>query len=209
MNRLIIALAALATVACTEQAQPTQPDTNAVVDAIMSRRSIRAYTDQPVEREKLQKIADCGINAPSALNQQPWQIRIVTDKAFIDSTSANFAAANPERTQHLLSTEKQHKNMYRNATALICVAGPADGSGDLDLGLLGQNMMLAAHSMGLGTCCLGTGVAILANTEANAPFLQKLNFPSDYKLTYVLAVGYPDETPEQKPRDTTKIKFID
>ena len=50
---------------------------NAVVEAIMSRRSIRKYKDQPVEREKLETIVNCGINAPSGMNRQPWQVRVV------------------------------------------------------------------------------------------------------------------------------------
>lgn len=50
-----------------------QDQKNVVIETIMARRSVRKYTDQPVEREKLQQIVECGINAPSGMNKQPWE----------------------------------------------------------------------------------------------------------------------------------------
>lgn len=50
---------------------------NLVIETIMARRSVRMYKDMPVERCKLQKIVECGINAPSGMNKQPWQVRVV------------------------------------------------------------------------------------------------------------------------------------
>lgn len=98
--------------------------------------------------------------------------------------------------------------MFRNAPNLICVCTPANGDGDLDAGLLGENMMLAAQSMGLGTCCLGGPVRFL-NSNAKAKFfLERLNIPADYRLNYIIAIGYPDEQPDAKPRDASKVKYI-
>ena len=66
---------------------------NAVVEAIMSRRSIRKYTDQPVEREKLETIVNCGINAPSGMNRQPWQVRVVDNADYINGITEVFKKA--------------------------------------------------------------------------------------------------------------------
>ena len=96
--------------------------------------------------------------------------------------------------------------MFRNAPNLICVA-TAQG-GNLDCGLLGENMMLAAQSMGLGTCCLGGPVRFLKENEDAKFFIEKLGFSEGYDLIYILAIGYPDETPAAKPRDESKVKFI-
>lgn len=63
---------------------------NAVVEAIMSRRSIRKYKDQPVEREKLETIVNCGINAPSGMNRQPWQVRVVDNADYINGITEVF-----------------------------------------------------------------------------------------------------------------------
>ena len=97
--------------------------------------------------------------------------------------------------------------MYRNAPNIIVVATPK-GAGQLDAGLLGENMMLAAQSLGLGTCCLGGPVRFLQTSEACKPYLAQLNLPDGYEICYILAVGYPDETPEAKPRDESKVEYI-
>ena len=176
---------------------------NPVLSAIMSRRSIRKYLDKPVEHEKLEVIVRAGINAPSGMNRQPWIVRVVEDQKLIADVNEVFKKANPEQ----VSRDKDFKNMFRNAPNLICVCTPANG-GDLDAGLLGENMMLAAQSMGLGTCCLGGPVRFL-NTNADAKFfLERLDIPEGYKLNYILAIGYPDEQPEAKPRDASRVKFI-
>ena len=69
-------------------------------------------------------------------------------------------------------------------------------------------MMLAAQSMGLGTCCLGGPVRFL-NSNADAKFfLDLLDIPEGYKLNYIHDIGYPDENPDAKPRDASKVKYI-
>jgi nitroreductase len=177
---------------------------NPVVANIMQRRSIRRYKDQPVEHEKLQTLVRCGINAPSGLNRQPWLLRVVEDQNLIGRVNDVFVKANPEQVKR----EPGFKNMFRNAPNIICVFTPTDGSGQLDAGLLTENILLAAQSMGLGTCCLGGPVRFL-NTNPDARFfLEQMEVPSDYQLTLVIAVGYPDEQPEARPRDESKVKFI-
>ena len=75
--------------------------------------------------------------------------------------------------------------------------------------MLGQNIMLAAQSIGLGTCCLGGIVRFIQSDPKTEIFREALGIPIDYKINYILAVGYPDETPEAKPRDSSKVMFID
>ncbi|MBR2150143.1 MAG: nitroreductase family protein [Prevotella sp.] len=163
-------------------------ETNPVLSTIMARRSVRKYLDKPVEHEKLEIIVRAGINAPSGMNRQPWVVRVVEDQKLIADVN------------------KVCRGLY-NAPNLICVCTPVNG-GDLDAGLLGENMMLAAQSLGLGTCCLGGPVRFL-NTNADAKFfLDRLDIPEGFKLNYILAIGYPDEQPKAKPRDASKVKFI-
>ena len=181
-----------------------QLEVNPVLSNIMARRSIRKYLDKPVEHEKLEVIVKCGINAPSGMNRQPWIVRVVEDQKLIADVTEVFKQENPEQ----VARDKDFKNMFRNAPNLICVCTPANGGGELDAGLLGENMMLAAHSMGLGTCCLGGPVRFLLSNEKCMFFLDRLDIPSDYKLNYILAIGYPDEQPEPKTRDASKVKYI-
>ena len=168
-----------------------QMEVNPVLSNMMARRSIRKYLDKPVEHAKLEAVVTCGINAPSGMNRQPWIIRVVEDQKLI--ADVNQAAG---------------RSQFYGATALICVCTPANGGGELDAGLLGENMMLAAQAMGLGTCCLGGPVRFLLSNEKCKFFLDRLDIPADYKLNYILAIGYPDEQPDAKPRDTSKVKYI-
>ena len=179
-------------------------EVNPVLSSIMARRSIRKYLDKPVEHEKLEVIVRAGINAPSGVNRQPWIVRVVEDQKLIADVTEVYKQENAEQVKR----DKGFKNMFRNAPNIICVCTPANGGGELDAGLLGENIMLAAQSMGLGTCCLGGPVRFLLSNEKCKFFLDRLDIPTDYKLNYIIAIGYPDEHPNAKPRDASKVKFI-
>ena len=181
-----------------------QMELNPVLSTIMARRSVRKYLDTPVEHEKLEMIVRAGINAPSGMNRQPWVVRVVENQELIAKVTEVYKQENAEQVKR----DKDFKNMFRNAPNLICVCTPAAGGGELDAGLLGENVMLAAQSMGLGTCCLGGPVRFLLANEKAKFFLDSLDIPDDYKLNYIIAIGYPDEQPEAKPRDAAKVKYI-
>ena len=163
-----------------------QMEVNPVLLNIMSRRSVRKYLDKSVEHKKLETVALAGINAPSAMNRQNWAIRIIEDQKLMADV----------------------KDMCRNAPNLICVCAPTDGRFDLDAGLLGENMMLAAQSLGLGTCIQTGPIRFLTTDEKAKAFRDSLDIPEGYKLLFVISIGYPDEQPEAKPRDASKIEFI-
>ena len=163
-----------------------QMEVNPVLRNIMSRRSVRKYLDKSVEHKKLETVALAGINAPSAMNRQNWAIRIIEDQKLMADV----------------------KDMCRNAPNLICVCAPTDGRFDLDAGLLGENMMLAAQSLGLGTCIQTGPIRFLTTDEKAKAFRDSLDIPEGYKLLFVISIGYPDEQPEAKPRDASKIEFI-
>ena len=212
MQRRIMSLMAMVCV-LTLSAQSSYE--NEVINNIMARRSIRKYLDKPVEHEKLEVIVKCGINAPSGMNRQPWIVRVVEDQKLIADVTEVYKQENAEMVKGYGSAssarewrDKDFKNMFRNAPNLICVCTPVNGGGELDAGLLGENMMLAAQSLGLGTCCLGGPVRFLLSNEKCKFFLDRLDIPEDYKLNYIIAIGYPDEQPEAKPRDASKVKFI-
>ena len=163
-----------------------QMEVSAVLSNIMARRSIRKYLDKPVEHEKLEAVALAGINAPSAMNRQNWAVRIIEDQKLMADV----------------------KGQTRNAPNLICVCAPADGRFDLDAGLLGENMMLAAQTLGLGTCIQTGPIRFLTTDEKAKAFRGSLDIPEGYKLLFVISIGYPDEQPDAKPRDASKVKYI-
>jgi len=202
MKNIICCLMAVVSVLTVSAQTETSVD-NEVVKAIMERRSIRQYLDKPVEHAKLEAVVRCGINAPSGMNRQPWLVRVVEDQQLIAAVNEVYKQENPR-----VKEDKSFKNMFRNAPNLICVCTPAQGGGELDAGLLGENIMLAAQSMGLGTCCLGGPVRFLLSNEKARFFIERLDIPADYRLNYIIAIGYPDEQPAAKPRDASKVKYI-
>jgi len=208
MKEIIISLASIICIltGCCNQKQEVKD--NPVIDAIMERRSVRYYTDTPVEREKLQKIARCGINAPNAMNRQDWEVRIVDDQAFFDGATQIMKDAMPFFVK---TDDPKFRNGFRNASAAFFLACPDDEEGMLlqNIGLMSENICLAAYSMGLGTCVMFGPVMFLNTNEAAKPYLDKLGFSEGYKLRTVIAVGYPDESPEAKPRDEGKVKFVE
>lgn len=179
-----------------------------VLKMIMERRSVRKYLDKPVEHEKLEKIVECGLNAPNGMNKQLWAVRVVEDRNFVTEVTEIFKKEQPET----VANDPSFKTMFRNAYTVIAVAtrgGEAKNDGDLiSAGMLGENMILAAQALGLGTCTLGGPVNFLKTSEAAKPYLDRLALPEGYDLTYMIAVGYPDETPEYPGRDLSKVEYL-
>ena len=85
---------------------------------------------------------------------------------------------------------------------------PSYDMSPIDCGLLGENMILSAWSMGIGSCCLGGPVRFMKSPEA-AEYLKRLGFSEGYELLYCIGFGYPAESPAAKDRDASKIQFVD
>lgn len=192
------------TKAGTEEAVQSVQVENSVVETIMTRRSIRQYKPQAVEREKMQTIVECGINAPNAMNRQAWEVRVVDNADYINGVTELYKKANPKAAE-----DPTFKNMFRNAPTVVFIGRDTQSeSSPFDCGLLAENMMISAWSMGIGSCCLGTPARFMRSPEA-AEYLQKLGFSEGYELLYCIGFGYPDETPAAKPRDAAKVKFVE
>jgi nitroreductase len=208
MKRLVLLLALCVTALLSVWLVTESQKKSGVIDAIEARRSIRAYKDTPVEREKLQLLAECGVKAPSAMNRQEWEVRIVDSKEWIDNCTSAYlkAVEGTDKAKYMLTPT--FKNIFRNAPAVIFVAAPEGLFAGENVGCLAQNIMLAATELGLGTCFLGS-VQMMFAEPAITDYVTSLGFSEGYHLRYALAVGYPDEKPDAKPRDLSKIKFVE
>lgn len=159
-----------------------------VFEAIKSRRSVRAFTDQPVSREEVEKLIDMARWAPSAGNIQPWEFIVVRDleikrglcKAALNQTFIEQApvvivvCANPQRSSHGYGS--RGINLY-------CLQDTAAAT---------QNMLLAAHSMGLASCWVGA----FREDEAT----QTLKIPSGLRPIAIVPIGHAAEKPRTRPR---------
>lgn len=189
------------TAAATETADE---GANGTIETIMSRRSIRKYKDQPVERELLEQIAVCSMNAPSARNEQSWEVRFV-DNAETLETIKNLAAegADAEKAAEI-------KDSFRGGPVVAFVAyTKEDRWSSFNCGLLVENMMLAAKSLGLGSVCLGIPARFINESPKADEIRSILKLSPNYELTVCVTMGYPDEAPESRGRDESRVTFID
>lgn len=206
MKRLLfLAVAALMSAACC---QTSNSEAEAVDNVIMSRRSIRNYKQIPVSRDTMQVILKAGINAPNGQNRQSWEIRVVDNPDTMSEIKAAMSAANPD--------VPMAGDSFRNAPVMAFIA--ADTSYDfslLDCGMLSENMVLSAWSMGVGSICLGSPVRFLDGSESIRSYpeirkvMDKLGFSEGYQLVLCVGFGYPLESPDAKPRDESKFRFVD
>ena len=186
--------------------EQSQANKNQTIETIMSRRSIRQYKPQAVGRDTMQTIVECGINAPNGMNKQSWAIRVVDNPEYINGITEVFKKKNQDR----IANDPNFKNMFRNAPTVVFIANDSSYElSQIDCGLLGENMILAAQSMGIGSCCLGSPIRFMLTEPEAAEYVKRLELPEGHNLLYCIAFGHPDESPEAKPRDTSKIKFID
>ena len=159
----------------------------AAIENIMTRTSIRQYKDQPVEQEKIDIMLKAAMAAPTAVNLQPWHFIVITDK----------------QTIGLLSGQQP-----TNAPLLIAVCGDTDktttpdGKMNLpdfwveDVSAATENLLLAAHALGLGAVWTGVYPAM----DRTAEVANVLNCPKNIVPMAVVRIGYPDESPEPKDK---------
>jgi nitroreductase len=195
-------------VSCTTPSQQeikTDVRNNAVIETIMTRRSVRKYQPQAVNRDTMQIIVECGINAPNAINRQAWEIRVMDNPEVIMKLTDLYVKDNPKEAEN-----PSFINMFRNAPTVAFIANDTTFAySPVDCGLMAENMILSAWSMGIGSCCLGGPARFMkSNPEANK-YLQEMGFSENYDLLLCIGFGYPAETPKAKPRDAAKVKFMD
>ena len=202
---IILGICLLTAVSCRqadEQKEVTME--NAVIENIMARRSIRKYKAEAVDRETMAKILECGINAPSGQNKQSWEVRVVDNPELLNAMKEAMAAGHPDMAPEMA------KGCFRDAPTMIFIA--RDLGYDFsayDCGLLAQNIMLSACSLGVGSVCLGSPVRFLTDNEVCKPYVEKLGFSDGYEFCLCIGLGYADEAPAAKPRDPGKVKFVE
>ncbi len=188
---------------------------NPVLKTIAERRCVRIYKRGRVYREMVETIINAGNQAPSAMNSQPWRFVVVEDPEFHNKlvTAAVPSAknlleplktTNPERYRLILKRfEELEDPIYYSAPVVIFVIGSgiyADNSCPLAC----QNMMLAAHSLGLGSCWVQFGSLVVDNEEIRA----RLELSPDEKIYGPIIIGHPDKFPEPPPKKEPRVKWI-
>ena len=188
--RLLLAVAlATSLTACNGQSEvKNESNDNGMIETIMTRTSIRQYTDKPVEKEKIEAMLRAGMAAPTAVNAQPWHFVVVSDKVKL----GELAAANP------------HASMLKSAPLAIVVCGDMtkamEGKGRQfwiqDCSAATENILLAAHAQGLGA----VWTALYPMEERIQPVSEALKLPDTLIPLCTVVIGYPAEQPEPKDK---------
>jgi nitroreductase len=174
---------------------------NPVIDAIKSRRAIRSFEDKPVPDKALKVLLEAATYAPSAINIQPWKFTIVTNKEEMkrlsDMAKPALIRSLPDVGDEGLVGLKRRLsdpqyNIFYNAPLLIFVSGAKSRYAVYDCSMAAQNMMLAAYSLGIGSCWIGTAVSTANNPKVKAD----LGIPEDHEVHAAIIFGYPKEIPK-------------
>ena len=204
MKLINIALTGLFLATCLSCSNPDKncmDEKNAVIETIMARRSIRKYKAEPIKRETMDLILKCGINAPNGMNKQSWEVRVLDSPETINRIKEYMVKANPEIDSEMV------KGCLRDAPTLVIVAN--DTSYDfstIDCGLLTENIILSAWSLGVGSVCLASPIRFICNSPEA---IEMLGFSEGYTPVICVGMGYADEAPEARPRDMAKVKYLD
>lgn len=172
---------------------------NDFLKTMLSRVSVKSYTDEPVKKEDLELIIKAGISAPSGLNKQAPIVVAVTDKQTRDTLSSLNAGKDPF---------KRVDPFYGAPCVLVVLADKSVPTYPYDGPLVMENMMLAAHSLGLGACWIHRAKETFETEEGKA-LLKKWGIEGDYEGIGNCIVGYPKIIPEQKPRKENRVFFVD
>ncbi len=159
-----------------------------LTEAIKGRRSIRKYRNQPISDEIITQLIEAATYAPSAGNIQPWHFIIAKNPAVKEQLAeAAYHQAQVEQAPVVIvvcADENQAKPRYgKRGTTLYCIQDTAAAI---------QNILLTAHSLGLGTCWVG------AFEEEQAK--EAINAPEGVRPVAIIPVGYPDLTPKERAR---------
>lgn len=197
MNRimksaLLFILAAIFMTGCNcndNQTTTTTDNTkNAAMETIMMRTSIRSFTDRAVSADTVEMLLRAGMAAPTAVNKQPWHFVVIDDPVVMDSLGGNG----------------RQSQMWKEAMLAIAVCGDLnkamEGPGQpywiQDCSAATQNILLAAHALGLGA--VWTGCYPIEERVANVS--RVLNLPENLIPLGVIVMGYPNEQPAPKDK---------
>ena len=181
---------------------------NETLKTIAQRYSCRAYDGKAIKKDKLGAIALAAVQSPSAMNRQPWQINIITDKNFIDEMDADGMKILSEAEDKSAYERFMNRGgkLYYNAPCMFLIL-KKPGT-DCDIGIVSENISLAASSLGLGNVICGMA-AIPFNGAKGELFKQRAGFSEDWEFGMAVLVGYAEKSGTPHEPDMSKIKFID
>lgn len=171
------------------------------LDAIRDRRSCRSYLPDMITQKEFETVVDAAFLSPSAKNMQQRHLTVITNQEFLDDLNLKICAK--------IDRDPSEYHVFYHAPVVIALSAPIDTRWCReDMGILVENICLAAESIGIGSVILGLPQRYFETDEA-AEDIAKLGAPENYKPVIFVSLGYKKEKDiPAKPRDFSLISYI-
>lgn len=176
---------------------------NETLRTIHERRAVRKFTSREVDPVLVEQIINAGRMAPSAMNRQGWKFHVLTNRERIKAFSVEImkVAAKHFPLAHGLKPSTREDRIFHKAPVVVFIsANRKDDWAGLDVGCCAQNMMLAAHALGLASCPIG-----LAKFASETPLHAALKVARTDEVKLAVVFGYADESPKMHERVTDNV----
>jgi len=200
---------------------------NQVIKCIKERRSIRSFLDKDIPREAIEEIVDAARYAPSPENRQPWKFIVITNRNKIEELSKEIKKQiekvlknrwrwsrkypelkEPDLLLFLKAVASSSRDIiFYNAPAIVFILTKMQAFNLEACACAAENMMLAAWSIGIGSCWIGFAKFLELNKNA----MKEIGIPDDYNIAACIAFGYPARIPKAAVRKPTAgiVNWID
>jgi len=191
-----------------------EEEVNETISTILRRRSVRTYRPDPVGATELNLLLEAGRNAPTAMNQQPWHFTVIRNHELLGKLEEHCISAFLESNIPALReiAKQEGFSVFYHAPMLVIISGdPGALAAQYDCTLAMENMMLAATSLGIGSCWMNA-VMMFHATEKGKEVFEELGiiFPKGYRPYAAAAFGYPAEPyPETPPKKADCVTIMD
>lgn len=177
---------------------------------------MRQYKEDNISDEDIKLLIDCARYAPSGFNMQPWSFIVIKNKDLLRKLSESGKKSmipilepvkdtSRKASDFLVFLKTKGTNMFYGAPVLVIILGNKSApTADFDCAMAAENMMLAAHSKGIGSCWIGGLLPALMDEK----ILEELGAPSGYKAVAPLIFGYPEGKTEMPEKLEPDVKWL-
>ena len=181
-------------------------------EAIAGRRAVRQYTAESLDKDTIRRLIGAAVLAPSAINEQPWVFTVVSDQALLDRASRDVkahvratmsASAYAGRLKGMV--DRDNEQIFHRAPTLVLISAAAPGPWVVeDCTLAAANLMLTAHSLGLGSCWIGFAQSYCNSPEGRVMF----GLDAGSETVAPIIIGYPAAIAPPVARKPPQIRWV-
>ncbi len=184
---------------------------NDTINAILSRRSNRGFTDKPLSDVQMSLLKECALASPTARNMQSWHFSFVSDKKVISMVETETVRIIDETADEVTKarTNARNRSIFYDAPLVVFISSdPNSRWSQVDAGIAVENLAIAAQSLGLGSVIIGL-CAMAFEGEKKAELSDACGFPEGYEFSIAISIGQPNVSKEAHEVGENKLTIID